>query len=67
MGFPILVICEGASEVNYIQHLNRILCSAEGRSVFVPRDANGGAPKKDSQPLETRAEAQSGNDEVDFS
>ena len=46
MGFPILVICEGASEVNYIQHLNRILCSAEGRSVFVPRDANGGAPKK---------------------
>lgn len=46
MKYPILVICEGASEVNYIQLLNRILRSADGRAVFVPRNANGGSPKK---------------------
>lgn len=46
MKYPILVICEGASEVNYIQLLNRILYSADGRIVFAPRNANGGSPQK---------------------
>lgn len=46
MNFPILTICEGASEVNYIQLLNRVICSSDGRTVFVPRNANGGSPKK---------------------
>lgn len=46
MGCPILVVCEGASEVNYIRLLNRLLCSADGRAVFVSKDANGGSPGK---------------------
>lgn len=32
--------------MNYVQLLNRLLCSADGRVVFVPKDANGGSPQK---------------------
>lgn len=44
MKFPILVVCEGSSEANYLAQLNRLVVSEDGRQVFVAREAEGGRP-----------------------
>lgn len=44
MQFPIQIICEGASEANYIAQLNRILISGDGRFAFSYKEAGGGRP-----------------------
>ena len=44
MNFPIIVICEGASEANYVTQLNRLLIAENGRIPFVPKVASGGRP-----------------------
>ena len=37
-----IVICEGRSEFAYVQSLNRILTTVEGRAAFVPKSADCG-------------------------
>ena len=40
---PIIVLCEGISEFNYIQNLNRILCNPNtGSAAFKPYTINTG-------------------------
>ena len=40
---PIMVVCEGSSEVNYITRLNRIFCYSDSKCmVFKPYNAGGG-------------------------
>lgn len=46
MHFPISVVCEGASEVNYIAELNRLLIAYTGSMAFYPMDAHGSKPKQ---------------------